>query len=318
MKTETPCDLCNQNTFDRIADCDRNNRPLDTVICTNCGLVRHATVPSDSDLARFYSGSYRQEYNGEKTPGPRRVMRAWLNGERICRQISSAIPAGGKVLEIGAGIGCTVKVFEQAGFRAEGIDPGGEFLTYSRERLQARVNTCSLDDLPATPQFDAVLLVHVIEHLRSPLKSLRHIARLLKPSGLLYIECPNLQAPFASRRRLFHYAHIHNFVPATLQQCGAGSGFGLHGRFGDDQDPNLQMLFRKTSGVILKTDPMNAQRTLQDLRRTDFLPYHLRSRYIIDRVRKVSSYAQEHLHARAFVERLVDHCSESQIRSRAA
>ncbi|MCH2200475.1 MAG: class I SAM-dependent methyltransferase [Fuerstiella sp.] len=318
MKTEIPCDLCGRNIFDRIADRDRDNRPLDTVICTNCGLVRHADVPSEEDLATFYSGSYREEYNGEKTPGPRRVMRAWLNGERICRQISSAIPAGAKILEVGAGIGCTVKVFEQAGFRAEGIDPGGEFLTYSRERLRANVTICSLDDLPGTSQFDAVLLIHVIEHLRSPVNALRRIAGLLKPDGLLYVECPNLQAPFASRRRLFHYAHIHNLVPETLQQFGAAGGFELQQRFGDGQDPNLQMLFRKTSDVILKTDPLNAQRTLKGLRRTDFLPYHLRARYMIDRVRKVSSYAREQLRAQAFVERLIDNCSGSQIGSRAA
>lgn len=318
MTTGTPCDLCGENAFQRIADRDRDQQPLDTVICMNCGLVRHATVPSSEDLAQFYSGSYREEYNGEKTPGPRRVMRAWLNGERICRQISPILPAGAKVLEVGAGIGCTVKVFEQAGFDAAGIDPGGEFLKYSRDQLHARVTVCRLEDLPPNPVYDAVLLVHVIEHLRSPVTALKQMAKLLQPDGLLYVECPNLQAPFASRSRLFHYAHIHNYVPSTLRQTGEVSGFELQRRFGDAPDPNLQMLFRKNPDVTWTKDSENALRTLGDLRRTGFVPYHLRLRYFSDRIRKVSSYAREHLRAETFVQQLVEHCRRSSTDSRAA
>ena len=318
METSTPCDLCSENDFTAIASLDRHNKPLDTVVCNSCGLVRHADVPSESKLAEFYSGSYREEYNGEKTPGPRRVMRAWVNGQRICDQIGSAIPSGARVLEVGAGIGCTVKVFEKAGFQAEGIDPGGEFLKYSRDKLHTSVRVCNLYDLPQDQQFDAVLLVHVIEHLRSPVTALKHIAGLLKPDGMFYVECPNLQAPFASRSRLFHYAHIHNYVPATLEQTGQAAGFQLRKQFGDRNDTNLQMLFQKSDNVTLKTDPMTAQQTLQDLKRSDFLPYHMRARYITDRTRKVASYAKEHLRAKDFVANLIEGCSESDPASRAA
>ena len=288
------------------------------MICKNCGLVRHADLPTEEDLNKFYSGSYREEYNGEKTPGPRRVMRAWRNGERICQQISSALPAGARVLEVGAGIGCTVKVFEKAGFDSQGIDPGGEFLKYSRDRLQTNVTICSLEDLPQNQDFDAVLLIHVIEHLRSPVTALKHIAGLLKPDGMFYVECPNLQAPFAPRGRLFHYAHIHNYVPETLRQTGEASGFELQQRFGDDQDTNLQMLFRKSAAASVTVAPENVQQTLNDLHKADFLPYHLRTRYVSDRIRKVSSYAREHLKAEGFVKDLVENCHATKSDSRAA
>ena len=56
METKTPCDLCGENAFQRIADRDRDSQLLDTVICMNCGLIRHAEVPSEDDLKRFYSG----------------------------------------------------------------------------------------------------------------------------------------------------------------------------------------------------------------------------------------------------------------------
>jgi len=318
MDNLAPCDLCQQSSFEQIADHDRHNQSLSTVICNNCGLVRHADLPTEKDLNQFYSGSYREEYNGEKTPGPRRVMRAWRNGERICQQISSALPAGARVLEVGAGIGCTVKVFEKAGYDSQGIDPGGEFLKYSRDRLQTNVTVCSLEDLPQNQDFDAVLLIHVIEHLRSPVTALKHIAGLLKPDGMFYVECPNLQAPFAPRGRLFHYAHIHNYVPETLRQTGEASGFELQQRFGDNQDTNLQMLFRKSAEASVTAAPENVQQTLTDLHKADFLPYHLRTRYVSDRIRKVSSYAREHLKAQGFVKDLVKNCNATKTELRAA
>lgn len=305
------CDLCEGTSFEQIGDKDRHGKPLDTVLCTSCGLVRHARVPTEEELHRFYSGNYRKEYNGEARPGNRRIMRAWMNGERICGQVAPLLESGSRVLEVGAGIGCTVKVFEKAGFQSEGIDPGGEFLTYSRENLLANVQVCSLQEVPPRQQYDAVLLVHVIEHLRSPRSALQQIAGLVKPGGMFYVECPNLQAPFARRSRLFHTAHIHNFVPSTLRMMAESCGFRLRKRFGDDEDVNLQMLFQHSGESALKLDVDNYHRTLADLERANPLPYHARSRYITDRLRKLGSYTKEVLEASSFVEDLVRECKEA-------
>lgn len=304
------CDLCEQTEFQQISESDRHGQPLKTVVCRNCGLVRHAVVPTEEELQQFYSTSYREEYNGERTPGARRIMRAWNNGERICRQVAPLLESGSRVLEVGAGIGCTVKVFEKAGFAAEGIDPGGEFLKFSRDQLHTNVQVCSLADIPQNHQYDAVLLVHVIEHLRSPKQALQQIAGLIRPGGMFYVECPNLQAPFARRSQLFHTAHIHNYTPATLQMLGEAAGFRLRKCFGDDQDPNLQMLFQHSADQQLCVDTENYHRTLDDLGRTDPVPYHLRVRYVTDRIRKLGSYANELFQARAFVEDLIRECHE--------
>ena len=302
------CDLCEHTDFQQISDTDRHGKPLDTVACKKCGLVRHAVVPSEEELAQFYSTNYRSEYNGEARPGNRRIMRAWVNGERICQQVAPLLQSQSRVLEVGAGIGCTVKVFENAGFAAEGIDPGGEFLRYSKENLHTNVKVCSLYDLPEQQQFDAVLLVHVIEHLRSPKEALQHIAGLIKPGGMFYVECPNLQAPFARRSKLFHTAHIHNYVPSTLQMLAEACGFRLRKRFGDEQDVNLQMLFQHSGDPALKIDAENFERTIADLQRSNPLLYHLRSRYITDRFRKLGSYTREILEASSFVKDLVREC----------
>ena len=304
------CDICDNCDFDEIATLDRHNQPLSTVICRSCGLVRHAKVPTELELQQFYSDGYREAYNGERTPGNRRIMRAWINGQRICNQVAPLIQPGSKVLEVGAGIGCTVKVFEANGFAAEGIDPGGEFLKFSRDKLNAQVQVANLYDLPKQQNYDTVLLIHVIEHLRSPKEALQYISGLLKPGGMFYVECPNLQAPFARRSKLFHEAHIHNFVPATLQMLAGSCGFELKQHFGDERDPNLQMLFQYTGNATLDIDEANFERTITQLKRSNPVPYLLRTRYITDRITKLAGYATEHLTAKGFVERLIRNCKQ--------
>jgi 2-polyprenyl-3-methyl-5-hydroxy-6-metoxy-1,4-benzoquinol methylase len=307
------CDLCQFAEFEIIGHRDRDGQPLQTKLCKRCGLVAHRNLPTEEELQQYYATTYRLDYNGESTPSTRRVMRAWKNGERILRQIGPLLPKGGRVLEVGAGIGCTVKVFERAGFRAEGIDPGGEFLNYSRQRLNAQVEVGDLYDLPETHQFDAVLLVHVIEHLASPRKALNKIATLLKPGGLLYVECPNLEAPFARRDRLFHVAHIHNFIPASLEMLANSCGFEVDQRFGDQQDPNLQRLLRYTGECKQVDGSQNYGRVLEALRRANWGPYHLRWRYVSQRLQKLFGYVSEHLTSRRFVAQRIAECASSHL-----
>jgi SAM-dependent methyltransferase len=311
MENETNrCDLCHQNDFEIIAQRDRHGQPLQTKICKHCGLIAHLHIPTEDELQEYYAKTYRLDYHGEVTPSTRRVMRAWLNGQRILRQVAPHLPGGCKLLEVGAGIGCTVNTFERAGYQAEGIDPGDEFLAFSRNQLNARVQVGDLYDLPESPGYDAILLVHVIEHFASPRKAIEKIGKLLKRGGMLYVECPNLEAPFASRSRLFHVAHIHNFVPATLEMLACSCGFTLQQRFGDDQDPNLQMLFQYSGEPRLQIAEQSYRKTRDLLRRSDWMPYHFRSRYMTDRVQKLLGYAREHLQSKRFVQKLISECRD--------
>jgi len=157
----------------------------------------------------------------------------------------------------------------------------------------------------------------VIEHFRSPRAAIAKIAGLLKPGGMLYVECPNLQAPFARRDRLFHVAHIHNFVPTSLSMLAESCGLKLHKRFGDEQDSNLQMLFQRSNDRPLQIDEKNCERTIAGLRRSDFLPYHLRWRYLAERIQKLYSYAMEHLVSKRFVGRLIAECQAAATPERA-
>ena len=49
----SPCDLCGGQTFELIAERDRRGNALQTVICRVCGLLSHAQLPTEEELADY-------------------------------------------------------------------------------------------------------------------------------------------------------------------------------------------------------------------------------------------------------------------------
>lgn len=235
-------------------------------------------------------------------------MRAWKNGCRILEQLRPFLASHDSILEVGAGVGCTVRAFQQSGFRAEGIEPHVGYQRFARVQLRAAVRLANLADLCTSPPpkpWHAILLVHVIEHLRSPRHALTALHSLLTDGGLLYVECPNLAAPFASRRRLFHFAHIHNFTPTTLTTLAEQCGFEVVDRFASETSTNLQMLLRKTNTIPKLALPSDAaQRTLTNAFRYSDWQYHCRPSYWLKRTRQLVQYANEFIYAKTFVKQL--------------
>jgi SAM-dependent methyltransferase len=262
-------------------------------------------LPTEEELAAFYARNYRREYHGELTPSARRVVRAWRNAERIYRQLAPHVQPHESVFEIGAGIGCNAKIFELHGHDASGIDPNEGFCDFSVRELKTQLTRADLFDIDLKSRYDLVLLVHVIEHFRSPRRALERIHGLLQPGGRLYVECPNLAAPFARPGKMFHFAHIHNFTPASLQMMAQRTGFEVERTFSDSGNPNLQMLWRRLEEpAALQIDRQNLPQTLETLRRYNAVTYHLRPRYLKERAVKVCGYLGERVFAGRTLRRL--------------
>ena len=296
------CDLCGGDKFEVISRSDRHKQPLDTGLCLGCGLVMHMPVPNEAEVAEYYATRYRQDYHGERQPSERRVMRAWNNAGRIYNQISSSLSTVKTVFEIGAGIGCTVKYFEDQGLKASGIEPNHDFNAFTKQSLFAHVDNVNLFSLETTPRTDLLLLIHVIEHFSSPQRALRHIRELIHDDGLFYVECPNITGPFATYDRMFHYAHIYNFSPQTLQATVEQCGFELVQCFSGDNDPDIHMLFKKcdeAKAAAVSSD--HAYWVRERINQYNVVSYHARPSYLSKRARKVSSYLMEYMKAKDFV-----------------
>jgi SAM-dependent methyltransferase len=212
------------------------------------------------------------------------------------------------VVEIGSGIGCTVKQFELAGFATTGVEPSAGFGRYSRDALRCRVRPGTWQDLPAVPQHDLVLLVHVLEHLRSPVAALTHIRKMVRPGGHLYVEVPNLAAPHAAPGQVYHFAHCYNFTPWTLENLLGLCGFQTQQSFGGERDVGIALLC-KTSDSVVRSDPRDYERTIEALTRYGALGYHARPSYVGRRLAQVARYAAERVTASLRLRRILARCA---------
>jgi 2-polyprenyl-3-methyl-5-hydroxy-6-metoxy-1,4-benzoquinol methylase len=305
----TPCDLCDGDGFSVIATRDRAGAPLSTGICGTCGLIRHTEMPSAEELEAFYRESYRREYHGEETPSPRRVVRAWRRGQALYRRLKPFANPGGRVFEVGAGLGLNLKPFQLAGVAAAGIEPNESFGGYSRDVLHTDVRQGRLEDVSAEPVHDLVLFAHVIEHMRSPRAALELIGeRLLAPDGSIYLECPNVGAPFARPSKLFHRAHIFNFTPSSLRMLAARAGFVVAQDFASERDPTIAVLLRRGE-ASLAIDRENNARTRRALD-VGWLGYHLKPSYLALRAIKLRERAREARETGRVYEEILRHCAD--------
>ena len=305
-----PCSLCAGQEFAVVSEQDRKGQPLATVACRQCGLVSHEDVPSDEELASYYQSDYRKDYHGEFLPSAYRVIREWKRGKELLQLLHDQVHPSDKVLEVGSGIGCTVKNFELAGYETSGIEPGEGFCTFSRERLHADVRNVELADVPRTPSYDFVLLVHVLEHFNDPRGALQHIRDVLRPGGRLYVEVPNFGAPHALPGKLFHYAHIYNYTVKTLTMLGQASGFSVRNVLNDEHDKNLRMVFERGESCQWTLDSESFDYSMTALHRYNWFTYHARWSYLSQRIKTLWTRLTERRTAETKLQQILSKCEQ--------
>jgi len=102
-----------------------------------------------------------------------------------------AVPRKGRMLDVGCGDGSVLKIAQDLGWDAEGVDFDPEAVANAR-RKRLNVHAGKLkDQCYPDDSFDLVLISHVIEHVHDPLGMLREIRRVLRPGRILVVTTPN-------------------------------------------------------------------------------------------------------------------------------
>lgn len=128
-----------------------------------------------------------------------------------CQVIAASTPAGGRVLDVGAGFGSFVLLARARGFDAIGTEIAEYEIAFARRRLQRLRPGDSPEEVflaegifnPALAprRFDAITFWNVLEHVPDIKPMLDRAASLLAPGGAVYALCPN----YAAFRKEAHY-----------------------------------------------------------------------------------------------------------------
>ncbi len=174
----------------------------------------------------------KDTYDGERR-GAVYASRLGEFDKRYCRCLAdiSTFVRGGRLLDVGANIGLFVKAANLAGFEAAGVELNDSCAAYGRARLDLDIRTSSLEGA-AFPDdaFDAVTMFDVLEHVPNPGGFLDEARRILKPGGLLVVQCPNLNSLMADLLKenwnwLATPDHLYHFTPRALTRLLENRGF---------------------------------------------------------------------------------------------
>lgn len=109
---------------------------------------------------------------------------------------SLLVPPGAEVLDVGCGSGRAAARLLRSGCSVVGVEYDKERVTAAEDAgLEVFVTDLEQDDglePLADRQFDVVLCLDVLEHLRDPAPVLRRASQLLKPTGVVIISIPNM------------------------------------------------------------------------------------------------------------------------------
>jgi SAM-dependent methyltransferase len=183
-KTATPTRSC---AWCASAFTDPASRPSGRRVCDRCGVATTDPWPSDADLDIAYAGAYRPA-SGRFTGGGDALLR-WSRA-RLAGRIDAVAPPG-RVLDVGAGDGALVAAVRRRGRPAVGLERDGGAPGPSATPEPGE-DDGTLDDVEGP--FAAVVIWHVLEHLRAPGRTLERAAALLSPRGVLVVAVPNTES----------------------------------------------------------------------------------------------------------------------------
>ncbi|WP_433788833.1 class I SAM-dependent methyltransferase [Actinoplanes sp. CA-252034] len=102
--------------------------------------------------------------------------------------VAARLPAGGDVLEVGAGTGALWSRVDRRGMRLTLTDFSAAMCDRLREVDDATVQRCDATRLPfAAGSFDTLIGNHMLYHLDDPRAALREFARVLRPGGRVFV-----------------------------------------------------------------------------------------------------------------------------------
>ena len=158
--------------------------------CKSCGCLFLNPLPTEKFLARAYPTDYYAYQEPEEESLVKKLVKKILF---LSRQTKDPIfKRPGMVLDIGCGSGDFLMQMQRKGWKAYGVEPSESAAKIGNKTPGLHIHNGTLLSAHYPSEFfDYVRSNHSLEHMPNPVENVREIARIIKPSGKLFIGVPN-------------------------------------------------------------------------------------------------------------------------------
>jgi SAM-dependent methyltransferase len=223
-----PCPACASRDCTGLLNFDSFGFPIGTVECDSCGQVYSNPRPTRAYLEDFYASKYLYFYEGIRGVSQAYVRRHSLEelAAMRLRRYAEYLAPHTRLLDVGCGSGLFLAAvrrdFPEAA--VAGIDPDPSAAVFCRQQLGLTVQQGFFETCTAPETWDVISAFHVLEHLHDLPAFFQAVRRSLRPGGLFFAECPNLDGSWRGIG-MFHLAHLQAFSPRTLENLFLRFGF---------------------------------------------------------------------------------------------
>lgn len=227
-ETETgTCPLCGSD--DPIPS-PYHDDPFRVVRCGSCRLWYLSPRLTADAISIFYKGNrYFAGDDAGYADYRKQEKSLRLTFRRLLCQLASLGVTGGRLLEVGCGLGYFLD--EARGYFDERF--GVELSPDAAESAAAMSEAAVYESVTAVPrheQFDCIVALHVIEHIYEPVSFLRQLAGHLAPEGTIVLAAPDMGSfwrhAMGRHWPSFKYPeHVSFFDSRTLMQLIVKAGF---------------------------------------------------------------------------------------------
>lgn len=192
---------------------------LDVVSCPVCDFA-YSDTPAGQEIYDYYYSEFSKYEHDATTTGGGASVTDRQRLQDTAALIATMVAKDDPVLDLGCANGGLLSAFKNLGYtRLTGVDPSPACAA-ATARLGVEGLTGSLFAPPVNGRkFKAVILCHVLEHIRDIQAAVDVLRDLVAPGGLLYIEVPDASRygrcsdePFQD----FNVEHINHFTHASL------------------------------------------------------------------------------------------------------
>jgi len=207
--------------------------------CRSCELVYADPMPVPERMEDHYDLDPADYFNAD-------LQHIDLAADPVVMRLVKFKP-GMKVLDIGAGVGGTMKAFVKQGWDAWGIEPSPSFHRAAIERAGIRPDRLALATVEqaefAPESFDFISFGAVLEHLYAPSEALAQATRWLRPNGIIHAEVPSSRYLITRLLALYYRGiglnyvsnispmhapfHLYEFSHRSFEANGRRSGYRL-------------------------------------------------------------------------------------------
>ena len=215
--------ICGSNFSQIIASRDKFGLKVNTIICSNCGLIRANPRFTEDSYSKFYKNQYRKLYTGKESEEhiDKIFQSQYKTGKEYYNFIKNSEVNINTVLDVGCSCGGVIKYFQDMGSSVEGVDYDTRYVEFGKRKGLKLLNGNS-NILKEDKKYDLIILSHVVEHFNDPVKELTKLVKHLNKDGHIFIHVPGIKyCPYYKRYPfsfLFYIqnAHVYYFTLNTL------------------------------------------------------------------------------------------------------